>query len=77
MDELIKQVSQATGMSPAIARTAIETVISYLKEALPKPIADQLDAFLSGKGDLSGDLLKNLPGVGDLMGDLFGKKPDK
>ncbi len=62
MDELVNLVAQKTGLPQAQARTAVETVINYLKQKLPAPIAGQIDAVLSGKG-----------AVGDL-GSLLGKK---
>jgi uncharacterized protein (DUF2267 family) len=67
MDELIKLVSSKTGISEAQAKQAVEMVVSFLKDKLPDPIANQLDAVL--KGDTSG--------LGDLaggLGGLFGKK---
>lgn len=67
MDELVKLVSQKTGISEAQARQAVETVIDYLKEKLPQPIAAQVEGLLEGgKGGL-GDLAGGLGG-------LLGKK---
>jgi hypothetical protein len=63
MDELVKLVSQKTGISEEIARTAVETVIGYLKEQLPDPIAGQIDSLLGGGG--LEDVVK---GLGDLLG---------
>lgn len=68
MDELIKQVTAKTGISEDQARTAVTTVIGFLKDKLPAPIAGQLDNALTGEG-LGGT-------VGDLAskaGGLFGK----
>lgn len=48
MDELVKQVQQRTGLSQEQARQAVETVIGYLKQQLPAPIAGQIDAVLAG-----------------------------
>jgi uncharacterized protein (DUF2267 family) len=67
MDELVKLVSQKTGISEAQARQAVETVIDYLKEKLPQPIAAQVEGLLEGgKGGLG-----DLPGG---LGGLLGKK---
>jgi hypothetical protein len=63
MDELVKLVSQKTGISEEVARTAVETVIGYLKEKLPDPIAGQIDSVLSG-----GDLEDVVKGLGGLLG---------
>ncbi|MBL7201736.1 MAG: hypothetical protein ISS56_16470 [Anaerolineae bacterium] len=62
MDELVKLVSEKTGLSEQMARTAVETVLGFLKDKLPGPIAAQMDNVLSGGG---------LGGLGDL-GDLGG-----
>ena len=43
MDELIKQITEKTGISEEQARTAANTVIGFLKSRLPEPIAGQLD----------------------------------
>ncbi len=61
MDELIKLVIQKTGLPEAKAKTAIETVINYLKKELPAPVGSQIDAVLKGGGGL-GDVAKGLAG---------------
>jgi len=50
MDDLVKLVAAKTGMSEDIARTAVNTVISFLKEKLPAPLAGQIDSLLAGGG---------------------------
>ena len=67
MDELVKLVADKVGISEAQAKQAVETVLGFLKDNLPKPIADQVEAAL--EGDLSG--LEDLIGG---LGGLFGKK---
>ena len=65
MDELIKLVSKKTGLSEQMAKTAVDTVIGFLKDQLPAPIAAQIDSVLGsagGKGGL-GDLTKGLGGI--------------
>jgi hypothetical protein len=69
MEQLINQVAQRTGISPDKARTAIDTVVGYLKERLPEPIASKLDGAVSGE--------KSGGGLGDAaseLGNVFGKK---
>lgn len=61
MDELVKLVVQKTGLPEATAKTAVETVIGYLKKKLPAPIAGQIDAVLKGGG--LGDAAKGLGGI--------------
>lgn len=65
MDELIKLVSQKTGLPEDKAKVAVDTVIGFLKERLPAPLASQLDNVLGSSGPGQG-LAKGL-------GDLFGK----
>jgi len=69
MDELVKLVSQKTGLSEDMAKVAVDTVVGYLKDKLPDPIAAQVDSVLGGAGDVS-----NLGNVAQGLGGLFGKK---
>jgi uncharacterized protein (DUF2267 family) len=64
MDELIKQVSQKVGISEKQAQQAVETVMDFLKDKLPAPIASQVESALSG-GEMPdlGDLGKKLGGI--------------
>ncbi len=62
MDERVKWVAQKTGMPEATAKTAVDTVIDYLKQKLPAPIAGQIDAVLQGGGGM-GDFAKGLGGM--------------
>ena len=68
MDELIKLVTQKAGISEAQAQQAVETVMGFLKDKLPAPIASQVEGMLSGG---------EMPDLGDLasqLGGLLGKK---
>lgn len=80
MDELVKLVVEKTGLSEEIARTAVNTVIAYLKGRLPAPIAGQIDGILSGKQD-AGNLIQGAlgkatdsAGLDDLLKSPFDKK---
>ncbi len=66
MDELIKLVSQRAGIDASAAKQAVETVIGFLKDKLPAPIAGQIDGILANP-----DLGKQ---AGDLLGGIFGRK---
>ena len=48
MDELVKLVSQKTGLSEQMAKTAVETVIGFLKDKLPKHLIVTLAMMLTG-----------------------------
>jgi hypothetical protein len=65
VDELIKLVSKKTGLSEEMSRMAVETVLGYLKDRLPDPIAGQIDSVLGGAGPAAGlgDLAKGLGGI--------------
>ena len=78
MDELIKQVSERAGISEAQAGTAVTTVVGFLKERLPAPIAGQVDnALTSGAGAIGTGIDAISDRAGDVLGGLggmFGKK---
>jgi len=61
MEELVKLVSQRAGISEGQAKAAVETVVGFLKDKLPAPIAGQIDGLLSGKSP--GDLVQGLGGL--------------
>jgi hypothetical protein len=69
MDELVKLVSQKTGVSEEVSRMAVETVLAYLKEKLPAPIAGRIDNVLGGAGFLENDLGGLVEGLGDILGE--------
>ncbi len=62
MDELVRLVVQKTGLPKPKARTAVETVIGYLKQELRAPMGGPIDAALAGGADL-GDVAKGLGGL--------------
>jgi nucleoid DNA-binding protein len=68
VEELIKQVTQKAGISDAQAKQAVETVMGFLKDKLPAPIASQIEGVLSGSGSL------DIGDVGDQLGGILGKK---
>lgn len=69
MDELIKQVSARAGISEAQAQTAVESVVGFLKERLPAPIAGQVDNVLNSQ---AGAIGSGIDAVSDKAGDLLG-----
>ena len=66
MEELVKQVAQRTGISEDNARTAVTTVLGFLKDKLPAPIAGQIDNVVSGGGEGGG-----LGEIGSAVGGLL------
>ncbi len=75
MNELIQQVAQRTGLSEEKAKTAVDTVVNFLKDKLPSPIAGQIDNALSGAGGAIGSAGGAvMDKAGDMLGGIFGKK---
>lgn len=73
MDELIKQVVERTGISEAQARTAVETVLGFVKTRLPESISGHLDGLLGGAAGAAGGVAGGLAGqAGDVLGGLGG-----
>ena len=70
MDELIKRVTEKTGISADQARSAVDTVMGFLKEKLPAPIAGQIDSLMSGAG---GGVAGTVGDIAAKVGGLFGK----
>ena len=64
MDDLVKQVA-SLGISEDLARQAVTTVLNFLKQKLPAPIASQIDGVLEGGG------LGNLGDVAKGLGCVF------
>ena len=67
MDELVKLVAAKTGLSEEMARTAVQTVLDFLKQKLPAPIADRLEDLL-GDEDGQLDLGDLAAGLSSLLG---------
>jgi hypothetical protein len=67
MDELVRMVSERTGISEDSARSAVQVVVGFLKDRLPAPITGQIDAVIggSGAGDAAGGIAK---GLGNILG---------
>ncbi len=71
MDELIELVMERTNMPEEQAKQAVETVIDFLKQKLPAPIAGQIDAVLANETMMgqAGDMLdKGASALGGLLG---------
>lgn len=65
MDELVALVSQKTGLPPEQAKMAVVTVLNFLKDRVPAPVAGQIDGILEGK---------SIGGLADQIGNMFGGK---
>ncbi|MCA1570914.1 MAG: DUF2267 domain-containing protein [Chloroflexi bacterium] len=63
MDQLIKMVQERANIDEGQARSAVQTVVGFLKERLPDPIAGQIDGVVSGKGSTEGSPLDRVGGI--------------
>ena len=63
MDELRKQVAAKAGISDEQARSAVNTVLDFVKDRVPAPIAGQIENAMSGEGG----------GIGGTIGDMASK----
>ena len=63
MEELIKQVTAKTGISEDQARSAVTTVLDFVKTRLPAPIAGQIDNVIGGGAGIVGDLANTVGGL--------------
>ncbi len=69
MEELSKLVAQKANIPEASAKTAVETVVGFLKDKLPAPVAEQLDAVLASPATAG-----VLGQAASTLGGLLGKK---
>ena len=69
MDELVKAITDETGLPEAQAQQAADAVLKFLKQKLPAPLAGQVETAIKNPGVAKGaeDLLKKGKG-------LFGNK---
>jgi hypothetical protein len=66
MDQLVKLVQERTGIGEEQARTAVDTVLDFVKDRLPAPIAGQVDGVVRGDAHGGGSPMDR---VGSLFGD--------
>ncbi|KYF80295.1 hypothetical protein BE11_11370 [Sorangium cellulosum] len=72
MDELVRQVAEKVGISEDKARMAVETVVNFLKEKLPAPLAAHVDTALGAAAPAIANL--DVGSLAGSLGGLFGKK---
>ncbi len=74
MDELLKTIQEKTGLPVEKAQDVIETVVGFIADKLPGPIADQVRGFLGGddNGGNGGDGGNLMDKAKDALGGLGG-----
>jgi len=65
VNELVEQLKSRVGLDNDKAQQAAQTVLEFLKQRLPEPVASQLDSAISGGG---------VEGMAGKIGGMFGKK---
>lgn len=68
MDALVKMVVERAGISEDKARSAIDTVVGFLKERAPAGLSGQIDSLIKG-GEGSG-----AAGMAGRVGEMFRNK---
>jgi nucleoid DNA-binding protein len=69
MDELIKMVTQKVGISESQARSAVETVVSFLKDKMPGGLGSQVESFINGNVSSAANVPDSIKDkIGGLMG---------
>ncbi|HJR07066.1 MAG TPA: hypothetical protein VJ842_07410 [Pyrinomonadaceae bacterium] len=74
MEELIKQVSQRSGISEDQARKAVDTVLGYMRDKLPASVSGTIDSAIGGGANVAGGVADTAQNVLGNIGGMFGKK---
>jgi len=69
MENLVKMVSEKTGISEPQSKLAVETVLSFLKDRMPAGVGGQVEAFIKGGGSSLGNMTG---GLKDKIGGILG-----
>ncbi len=68
---IVQLIQEKTGISEEQAQGALNTVVGFLKEKLPEPLAAQIDGLLSSDVSAVSPVIDS---VTSTLGGLFGKK---
>lgn len=71
MDQIVKLVTEKTGISEDQAKVAVQTVTNFLKDKLPGGLGSQIESFINGGA--SGSIGDIAEGLKDKLGGIFGK----
>ena len=74
MEDLIRQVTERTGITETQARTAIDTVMGYMRDKLPASMSGTIDGVLGGGANVAGGVADTAQNVLGGLGGMFGKK---
>ena len=67
MDDLIKTITEKFNIEPEKAKGIVDTVVDFMKDKLPGPLADQVAGFMDGDDgdDDDGGLMDSAKGLLD------------
>lgn len=68
MNDIIQRLVDKSGLSEEQAASAVQTVVGFIKEKLPAPIAAQVESIVGGAG--GGEAMSS---IGSAVGGMFGK----
>jgi nucleoid DNA-binding protein len=68
MENLVKMVSEKAGITEVQARSAVNTVVSFLKDKMPAGVGSQVETFLK-----AGSPDKVVGSVKETVGGVLGK----
>jgi hypothetical protein len=74
MEQLVKFITEKTGLSEEQAMSAAQAVLEFAKDKVPAPLQGMLDGILGGDNNQAGG--NEGGGLGDMLGGLgkmFGK----
>jgi hypothetical protein len=74
MDELVRKLSEKTGLTPEKSQEVVTFVVNQLKEKLPAPFASGLDNLLAGGPAGTTNWVDEAKAVAIGLGGLFGNK---
>jgi hypothetical protein len=74
VDEIVKQVSERTGIGADTVRTVLTSATDFVKERLPPQYAAQVEMFIRGAGGPGGPGSAGNAAVGNLISGMFGKE---
>lgn len=69
MENLVNMVAQRAGLSEDKARTAVDTVVGFLKQHAPPALSGQIDSLVAGAEGEGG-----AAGIASKLGGMFDKK---
>lgn len=73
MDELVKRMSESTGLDPAVARKAAIIILKFLmKEGPPDKVAGLIDAIPGARAEVAASPIGGASGVMGVFNDLTG-----